>query len=332
VKVLVTGAAGFLGRVVVQAAVDAGHDVVAMVRPRSAAADLDWDRGQVTVVEGDLRQRGSWCDRLPPVDAVVHLAAGVSGDFAEQFRASVVGTEHLLGCLPLDQMQRFVHVSSLSVYEFDAIPDGAVLDETAPLEPALTARDAYTATKALQEQLITDTCRSAGLDLVVLRPGAILGPGKHWGWGAAAAAGPVSCLVAPLTRPPLTFVSNCADAIVRALDAPGAAGQVVNVIDDSLPTRLGLFWMARRAKATSAWPIPVPLAIVRVLAWGIDLVDRRWLGGRARVPELVSRRRQHARWKPLRYSNDAARQVLGWTPVVSIDDAVSLIAASEGAP
>ncbi|QNN65318.1 NAD(P)-dependent oxidoreductase [Sphingomonas rhizophila] len=74
-KVLVTGAGGFLGQAVVRACTAAGHEVVAMIRPMGR----DPFAAPVTVVRGDLRQVGPWRTQLDGVEAVIHCAAATGG-------------------------------------------------------------------------------------------------------------------------------------------------------------------------------------------------------------------------------------------------------------
>jgi 2-alkyl-3-oxoalkanoate reductase len=318
VRVLVTGAAGFVGRAVVTAAAAAGHDVVALVRPATVASDVG---AGIRVVHGDLRQRGSWCDEVRDVDAVIHLAAAASGAFTEQFAGTVVATENLLAALDLDGLSRFVHVSSFSVYDMATLPAGAALDEGAPLETRPERRDAYTATKLIQERMVREACADR-TELVIVRPGAIYGPGKEWDHGAAMRVGPVAVVLGASSPMRLTFVDNCADALVAALSSPDAAGEVVNVVDDEAPTHLEYFRRCRAVGATSARPLPVPWWVVDAVGRAVDLLDRLALGRRAKLPELLAHRRQQARWKPFRYPNAHARAVLGWSPAVDLDTGV----------
>lgn len=329
-KVLVTGASGFLGRAVIDAALRHGHDVVALVRPAAddpVTAD-GLDPRRVTVVRGDLRERGPWRDALGDVEAVLHLAAAPSGDLATQFAGTVVATEHLLAALPLDRLHRFVHVSSFSVYDYTALGVNGTLDETTPLEDRPELRDAYTTTKLLQERLVRETCDAAGTPLCVIRPGAIYGPGKDWDFGTAMRIGPARLVISPRATFRLTYVDNCADAIVLAIDAPGAAGRTVNVVDDDLPTHAEFARRCRDAGAATGTLVPVPWRAIDLLGRLIAFVDRRLLGGRAKTPEILGHRRQQVRWKPLRYSNSIAKEALGWSPAVSLTDAVAATVAN----
>ena len=122
-RLLVTGAGGFLGNATVDAVHAAGHEVVALVRPTTDTAGLGWRERGITPIVGDLLEPGDWI-RAVMVDAVVHLAAAMSGSLSEQLAATVLATERLLDALNLDALTRFVHVSSLSVYDFTAPSDG----------------------------------------------------------------------------------------------------------------------------------------------------------------------------------------------------------------
>jgi 2-alkyl-3-oxoalkanoate reductase len=326
-KVLVTGASGFLGRAVVRAASAAGHDVIAMVRPTAKTDGLGWN-DNVTTVRGDLRQRGAWTDAMS-VDAVIHLAAAASGDLPTQFAGTVVATENLLGRLDWSAVRRFVHVSSFSVYDFSAIRSGAILDETVPLEPTPMRRDAYTTTKLIQERLVVTACEAHKTPLTIIRPGAIFGPGKTWNFGRVGSAKGMDFVFAPNARARLTHVENCADAIVRALDAPSAAGGVYNIVDDDLPTFGQFHRMCRANGAPVGRMVPVPWWLVASTGWMIDLMNRRLFKGRAKLPEILSYPRQHVQWKPIRYSNDRAKRDLGWHPHVPLATGIKAMIAAE---
>src|SRR5215469_6989476 len=92
-KVLVTGASGFLGRQVVDCLVKRGHHVRAIVRPASKAPQ--WDN-EVEIFRADLRAEQNLKPAFSGIDAVVHLAAATSGDEDVQFTSTVVGTERFL--------------------------------------------------------------------------------------------------------------------------------------------------------------------------------------------------------------------------------------------
>lgn len=320
-RVLVTGAGGFLGRAVVAAAARGGHQVVAMVRPVSAGRTAYPDN--VTELAGDLRQRGAWTGALGDVDAVVHCAAAF-GDLPSQLAGTVLATENLLAALPVT-LRRIVHVSSLSVYDFDAPRLGGMLDEATPLETAPLRRDAYTQTKLLQERLVREDVARRGVDLVVVRPGAIYGPGKDWDAGTGLKVGPLDLIFAPLAKMRLIHVDNCADAIVAALAAPLDGSLTVNLIDPEQPSHWRYHRLAKRAGVPTGLAIPFPYIFVLALGWSARLASKLFFRGRARLPELLDPPRQRVRWRPLSYPNARARAGLGWTPRVPLEQGVATL-------
>lgn len=330
-NVFVTGANGFLGRRVVRAAVLAGHEVTALVRPGSAPAAELVDTGHVEIVRGDLRSAGPWCEPASSADAVAHLASATSGDLAAHVASTVRGTEQLLAAIDPLRLDRFVQISSFAVYDLDALDVGSTIDERTPLETDPRSRDAYTATKLFQEQLVREAFGARPEGLVVLRPGIIYGPGHDWAWGTALrVAAQLAIVIAPHATMRLTFVDNCADAVVAALDAPRAGGRTIDVVDDDLPTHVEFLRHGRRAGATVGWGLPVPWRVAAAVGRLVGTIDRRWFDGRARLPELLASARLAARWQPLQYDNRLAHDLLGWTPRVGLAEGVRLTVA--GAP
>ena len=325
-KVFVTGAAGFLGSAAVRAAA-AGHEVAALHRPSSRPAYADGTRG-VRAVAGDLRETGAWREALGEAEAVIHCAAAASGDLATQLAGTVLATENLLAALPAG-LQRFVHVSSFSVYDFGAPSWFGKLDEKTQPERNPARRDAYTQTKLLQEEMIRTHCREHGIALVVVRPGAIYGPGKDWDFGRAIKLGRLDLIFAPLARMRLVHVDDCARALVAALDVPVEGELVVNVVGEDQPTHWGFHRRARRAGAPVGTAIPVPYALVRALGGAAWLASRLFFGGKARLPEMLDLPRQQARWRNLRYPAAQARARLGWTETTRLAEGIKGIAENK---
>jgi nucleoside-diphosphate-sugar epimerase len=317
VKVLVTGATGFLGRSVVKALAERGHDVVAVARPAAALPSENSER--ITYIRGDLRQRGDWVDRINGVEAVVHAAAAVGGSFPEQFAGTVVATENLLDNIDWNTLRRFVLISSFSVYDYARGPSR--MDERHPLEADPSRRDAYTWTKMLQEDLVERTCKQHEIPFVSIRPGAIYGPGKDWDAGSALSAGKFDLLFSPLGRMRLTHVDNCADAIAAAVEAEGATG-AFNIVDDEQPTHARYHSLCRRAGAPIGRAIYIPWWLAATAGLGVKLINTAFFKKGARLPEILDYPRQRARWKGYSYSNARAKQELGWTPRVRLADAV----------
>jgi 2-alkyl-3-oxoalkanoate reductase len=316
VKVFVTGAAGFLGRAVVKALSDTGHDVVALVR-----SDRSSDDSNVRFVRGDVRNPPPWADELQGIDAVVHLAASFD-DLHSQIAVNVLGTERLLAAMSAASCRRLVHVSTFSVYDYRRIARGAEITEQSPIEANPQDRDAYTETKLQQERLVRSFAE-AGNDVTIVRPGAIFGPDRWWDGGAAARLkGRVWLAVAPQAKPKLVSVWNCADAIVLCVDNPTSIGETFNIVDDDLPTQRQYEAMLREAGLFDGHVLPLPYAVASGAARAIGLVNRWRFNGNAQVPYYVHEPRMTASFKPFEYSNAHAKRVLGWRPALSVADAI----------
>src|SRR5690606_29885282 len=126
VRVLVTGANGFLGRHVVTALLARGVDVRALVRPAASLEELGWP-SSVDVFRADLRTSRDLPRAFESVDVLLHLAAVVSGGEDAQFAGTVVGTERLLEAMAASACRRLILCSSFSVYDFSSVRN--TLDE-----------------------------------------------------------------------------------------------------------------------------------------------------------------------------------------------------------
>jgi nucleoside-diphosphate-sugar epimerase len=320
VRLLITGAGGFLGRYLVRVATSRGHVARALLRPESRQLSPSPD---VEVARVDLRDRNAIRSALEDVDAVIHSAA-VRGDFQMQREDTIAATESLLEAMQSVGVQRLVLISSLSVYRHSALPADSVLDESSPLESDFSQRDAYCYGKASQERLAQDASARGSIALTIIRPGAIFGPSRTFTAGLGWQITPRLWIrVGGAAEAPLTFVENCAEAIVVAAERKETIGQVYNVVDDERPTRRGYTDLLKRHGAVSPIILPAGWGIVRVVAALASATNRFVLRGRLELPGLLIPARVDARFKPLRYSNERVRRAIGWKPSVPLQEAMS---------
>ena len=320
-KILITGATGFIGRSVVAAAVRCDHSVRALVRPASKTVPPSWiDHSQVEVVCGDLRARRGIGAFVAGVDVVIHLAATKEGDLYEQVAGTVIATENLLDAMDDEGVRRLVVTSSFSVYEYLHRWGWSVLDESSPLADDPRVRDEYCQTKLVQERMIRDWCDGSpdGLQrtVVILRPGAVFGRENLWTGRIGTLLGDGWCIrTGAMARIPLSYVENCADAIVAGAEHRGPDRlAVLNIVDDAPPSQRTYLNALRKHGAGPMRVIPVPWIVVRLLARLAWLTNAILFRGTAKVPGLFVPARLHARCKPLRYTNAKAATVLGWRP------------------
>ena len=330
--VLVTGANGFIGTRVVKTLLDYGfRRVRCFVRPSSNVtrlqAVISGHDSAIEVIEGNLLSRED-CERAAAQAAVIfHLAAGMDKSFAGCFMNSVLTTRNLLDAAVGGRtLQRFVNVSSFAVYSTKERGYGALFDENTPLETHPRERfDPYGYGKLKQEQLVRDYHTRFGVPHVIVRPGAVFGPGTK------ALTGRIGINtfgffihLGGSNRIPFTYVDNCAELIVRAGLVPGVEGEAFNAVDDDLPTsRSFLRLYKRHVRRFVSVPLPYPLAYALSAVW-----ERYAAWSQGQLPPRFNRRRAAAEWKRQRYSNDKAKRLLGWRPRVAFDDASRLFFAS----
>ena len=149
-KLAITGGTGFVGRRLIDLALERGHDVQALTRrPQETRAGIDW-------IEGSLDDRDPLERLVTRSDAVIHVAGVINAPDAAGFeRGNVDGTLAMLAAATAAGTRRFVHVSSL-----------------AAREPKLSQ---YGASKARAEDLVA----GSGLDWVIVRPPGVYGPGDR---------------------------------------------------------------------------------------------------------------------------------------------------------
>jgi UDP-glucose 4-epimerase len=309
-KVLVTGAAGFLGRAVVAALLARGHAVRALVRPAARVETLGWPT-HVEIHRADLRTATDLEAAFSGVDVLVHLAAAVTGGEDGQFAAGVVGTERLLDAMERTSCRRLVLCSSFSVYDYSATR--GTLDESSPMHtvPALYGRDGYTIAKWWQERVTRAFAARNGWDLTVLRPGFIWGRDHAYLAALGQQVGRHHVVVGPLTRIPMTHVDNCADVFAVAVSDPRAVGQTLNVVDDRgerIWSYLGEF---QRRTDQPGIRFPVPFWLFMGL---VRLAYATVFRSATKVPSILIPNRLDSRLKPLRFENRKLREVLGWSP------------------
>jgi nucleoside-diphosphate-sugar epimerase len=247
--VLVTGATGFVGTALCAALSSAGYHVRRAIRTSSSARISD-------AVVGNIDGDTAWKAALEGVDTVVHLAARthVIDDRAENplaayRRINVFGTHNLVDQAIEADVRRFIFMSSIKVNGEETL--GAPFRETDTPQP----QDAYGMTKLEAEELLTAQARTSGLELVIVRPPLVYGPG---------AKGNLLRLMRLVARGvPLPFgsiknsrsllgVGNLADAIMACVRSPRAAGRTYLVSDGedlSTPALVQMLATALNAKA-----------------------------------------------------------------------------------
>lgn len=303
-RTLVTGAGGFIGSHLVEALLRTGARVRAFVRyeSRGGAGWLDQldpaVRGEVELARGDVRDASTVTAAVAGTDVVFHLAALVAIPWSYRspdayVSTNVVGTMHVLEACRRYDVGRIVHVSTSEVY---GTAQYVPIDERHPLRP----QSPYAASKSAADQLMLAYHLTFETPAVVVRPFNTYGPRQSLRAvvptiAAQLIAGtPVRLGSVDPTRD-LTFVSDTVDALVRAGHTPGIDGRTIQ-LGTGREVRIGdLAEMLSRIAG-------VPLQLVHD--------PERVRPPSSEVDRLVA-------------DNTLARELLGWRPLVGLEDGLA---------
>lgn len=320
-RILITGASGFIGSRVVETLLRMGFgNLVCLVRSTSDLTRLDaMERpagAKVKVIKGNLLSPEDCATAAEGVAVIFHLAAGGSDkSYPDAFMNTVITTRNLLEAgLAQGKLRRFVNISSLAVYS-NRDKKGNLLNESSPVESRPELRgDAYCFAKIKQDEIVAEYCRRSGLSYAIIRPGYVYGPGKS---SISSRVGidtfGVFLHMGGWNKLPLTYVDNCAEAIVLAGLNEGSAGEVFNIVDDDLPSSQKFLRLyKRRVKKFRSFYMPHWMSYALCRTW-----ERYSNWSEGQLPPVFNTRRWHALWKSTRYSNEKLKR-MGWKPRVSM--------------
>ncbi|HEX2863329.1 MAG TPA: SDR family NAD(P)-dependent oxidoreductase, partial [Deinococcales bacterium] len=305
---LVTGATGGIGQRLVSRLLEEGVRVRVLARNAEKAARL----GNVEVLVGDVTDPRRAEEATQGVDTVFHLAAWMNKPFSREAAegVNVAGTEYLLHAARRAGVERFVHVSSVAVY-------GPVLageiDEDAPY---WKVGDLYTDTKAEGDARALAFAQETGLDVVVLRPSMVYGPGiepwtvlpvKSIRSGSPMIIGDGSAWANPV------YVDTVVDALWLAATKGGVGGEAFNISDGEGVTWNDFFGHYGRMVGKPVKKVPQALAETGAGVAGavFKAIGQPPRTSREMVGVMTGR--------PL-FVIDKARARLGFEPRISLDE------------
>lgn len=303
--VLVTGATGFVGRALVEALLrNPAFKIVCAVR---APAALPPQVQQVTV--GDISADTNWRDALRGVDVVLHLAARVhvmhetAGNPLSEFRrVNVAGTVSLAVQAVEAGVRRMVYLSSVKVHG----ESGCFTERDQP-----TPADPYAISKLEAENALRSIASREELEVVVVRPPLVYGPGVRANFAALmrlANRGIPLPLASVHNRRSLVALGNLVHFLMCCVSHPHAANETFLVSDGHDLSTAELVQHMARAHGGHARLIPVPVWLMSAVA--------RLLGKRDMATRLFA---------SLQVDISKARTVLAWNPPLTVDDELKRI-------
>lgn len=305
-QILLTGASGFVGRGLVPPLLARRHKITAAMRNLNAEFDLHIDQVQISGLSADQK----WQPLLAGKDLVIHLAARVhvmsdnSADpLVEYRRVNVDGTLHLARQAADAGVKRFIFISSIKV-NGESTMGGMAYTADGPTAPT----DPYGISKMEAERGLRALADETGMEVVIIRPVLVYGPGVQANflsmmrWLHKGLPLPLGAIH---NQRSLVALDNLVDLIVTCVEHPAAANQTFLVSDgEDLSTTTLLRRMAK-AIGKPAHLLPLP-------AWMLE-AGAAILGRRALAQRLCG---------SLQVDISKTRELLGWTPPCSVDDAL----------
>ena len=255
-RILLTGANGFIGRHITAALLGAGHDVVAAVR---APARLRRAFPEVTAIAADMNADTgpeAWVARLAGVDAVINCAGILQASRGQSIEAvHYLGPKALFDACAACGLRRVVQISAISADD--------------------AAGTAYARTKKQAD----DYLRSLDLDWIVLRPTLVYGAGSHGGTSLLRAMAALPFAIPLVGRGDQVFqpihMDDLTAAVVRCLETPDLGRVTLAPVGPDTLTAKEILLQLRSWLGLGPVPtLSVPMPLIRVLA---RLGD--WIGG-----------------------------------------------------
>jgi nucleoside-diphosphate-sugar epimerase len=307
--VLVTGAQGFVGLPLSTALVKLGYQVRCAVRDH-----FQVNQSQETLSVGDINGATAWAHALVDVSVVIHLAARVhvmnetAADALSAYRkVNVEGTLNLAKQAALAGVKRFIFISSIKVNG-----EGTALGHPYHEQQAPSPLDAYGLSKYEAELALQQLAKDTGLELVIIRPTLIYGPGVKANFRAM-----MRCLAIGIPLPlgsihnqrSLLALDNLIDLIQLCIVHPAAANQTFLASDGMDLSTPELLTAMAAALGKPARLIKLPESLL--------MLGAKLVGKQAMAQRLCG---------SLQVDSSKARELLGWQPPVSVQEALHKVA------
>ena len=302
-KVLITGANGFIGNTLMRYYKQQGTAVVG----------VDLCGNGDDIIEGDISEPETISHLLKECDVIVHTAALVSNAMkdSDMWRVNVLATRNLIAAAKQHKVRRFVQISSIVAYGNTAAGE---LDEDHPVH---ADGGSYVLTKLASEHAVLVAQASGGIEVVILRPGDVYGPGSR-PWIIA----PLEAIAKNQFMLPAKgegfFRPVYVDDLIRGIDLavrhPDAAGEIFNLSCEGYITTKEYFaphyqWLGKKGPMLVS--TKVALRVSAIASKVADLMGNLNEASPATVAQLATKS-----W----FSIKKAERILGWKPEISFEE------------
>jgi len=297
--IAVTGANGFVGRKVCQALIECGHIVHAVTRhPYQGEDSSAYKNFIVDEIGGKTR----WVDILKGVDCVIHLAARVhvmsdssSDPLLEYREINTRGTMNLARQALAAGVKRLVYISSIKVNG-----ESTAINIPFTAQDKCSPNDPYAISKFEAERQLFELSRSSDIDIVVIRPPLVYGPGvkanflSMMRWVNKGVPLPLGLVK---NKRSLVALDNLVDLLILCMEHPAAANEVFLVSDGEDLSLVQLLKLMAVALDKPSRLIPIPTWLIRISATllGQKNISRRLLDS---LQVDISKTRNVLNWKP----------------------------------
>jgi nucleoside-diphosphate-sugar epimerase len=302
-QVLITGANGFIGKTLMSHYKSLGISVVG----------VDLVGNGADIIQGDISQPEGISALLEASDVVVHTAALVSNAMqdSDMWRVNVLATRNLAHAAREHGVRRFVQISSVVAFGNDAVGE---LDEDYPVH---AAGGSYVLTKLASEHVVLAAGMNSDMEVVIIRPGDIYGPGSR-PWVIApleAIAGNQFLLPASgegFFRP--LYVDDLVRGIALASSADTAANEIITLSCEGYVSTREFFshhyqWLGKKG------PLCVPTWLGMTVATVMDRIARLRRIPNEASPATISQLNTRC-W----FAIGKAERLLAWKPTISLDE------------
>jgi dihydroflavonol-4-reductase len=313
-KILVTGATGFIGRKLVSELLSANHDVTALVRESSNLQELP---EKLDLVYGDLLDSESLQAAVTGQEVVIHLAAYFDfypSDVKLLYHVNVDGTQQLLDACSNTSVKRFIYISTTEVIGPVKHPPG---NEETELRPQFH----YSKSKVQAEGRVRETSSKSGFEYVILRPTGIMGEGDlYTAYEAIVAVNERQIPILPgdgKKHIMYTHLDDVVRGMLAAVEAKSAANQTIILCVDEPLTWNELFEYFGEILGVDPPRRKIPTVLAKL---GIGLMSP--YKNRKGTTFLWHMKTVQAMDEDRWYSNATAKRLLKWSPKLTMREGI----------